>query len=76
MEEIYRISLRVQSFTDAILESSERVHRRKDDFEAILTIESFFGSDTIYSMDLILPFMQEALSLNPPPNHASHFSKA
>lgn len=79
---INRISLGVQSFTDEILESSGRVHRRKDVFEAIRMIESVFGSDTNYSIDLIsgLPGLNlklwnmtllEALSLNPPPNHVS-----
>ena len=79
---INRISLGVQSFTDEILESSGRVHRRKDVFEAIRMIESVFGSDANYSIDLIsgLPGLNlqlwnntllEALSLNPPPNHVS-----
>ena len=79
---INRISLGVQSFTDEILEGSGRVHRRKDVFEAIRIIESVFGSDANYSIDLIsgLPGLNlqlwnitllEALSLNPPPNHVS-----
>ena len=77
---INRISRGVQSFTDKILESSGRVHRRKDVFEAIRTIESVFGSDTNYSLDLISGLtglnlrlwnitLLKAYSLNPLSNH-------
>ena len=40
-----RISLGVQSFDDAILESIGRVHRRKDVFDSIAMIDRVFGDD-------------------------------
>ena len=40
-----RISLGVQSFDDAILESIGRVHRRKDVLESIAMIDRVFGDD-------------------------------
>lgn len=79
---INRISLGVQSFDDYILESIGRVHRRKDIEEALVILETVFGDDVNYSIDLIsgLPglslaqwvdTLDTAVKLKPSPNHLS-----
>lgn len=77
-----RISLGVQSFSDEILESIGRVHRKRDVDEAIRMIENAFDGDANYSIDLIsgLPGLDiksweetihTAMALRPGPNHVS-----
>lgn len=77
-----RISLGVQSFNDTILESLGRVHRETDVMHALESLESVWGDDLNYSMDLIsgLPglsvaewanTLERAVYLKPRPKHLS-----
>jgi hypothetical protein len=79
---INRVSLGIQSFDDRILESIGRVHRREDITDALAILETAFGDDLNYSIDLIsgLPglslaqwadTLDTALSLKPSPTHLS-----
>ena len=77
-----RISLGVQSFNDTILESLGRIHREADVIQALQILESVWGNELNYSMDLIsgLPglsvaewanTLERAVYLNPKPSHLS-----
>ena len=78
-----RISLGVQSFDDAILETMGRVHRSKDIYNSVNMIAEVFGEDKVnYSIDLIsgVPGLKmegwketlsKAVCIHPQPNHIS-----
>lgn len=77
-----RISLGVQSFNDTILESLGRIHREADVIQALQILDSVWGDDLNYSMDLIsgLPgltvvewinTLERAVCLTPKPSHLS-----
>jgi oxygen-independent coproporphyrinogen-3 oxidase len=77
-----RISLGVQSFDDNILKSLGRVHTSSDIWESLSMLETVFGSNLNYSMDLIsgLPglslakwveTLQTAVHVKPRPVHLS-----
>ena len=79
---VNRISLGVQSFHDGMLESLGRVHRYKDIVSALSILETVFGDDLNYSIDLIsgLPglslagwaeTLEMATNLKPRPTHMS-----
>lgn len=80
---VNRISLGIQSFDDAILESMGRVHREKDIDQAISAIAETFGEVTAnYSIDLIsgvpgltlpawIDTLEKATRLSPRPTHMS-----
>lgn len=77
-----RLSLGVQSFDDRVLESLGRVHRSKDIFESIAMIQSVYGDQANYSLDLIsglpglslglwIETLATAVQLKPRPVHLS-----
>lgn len=79
---INRVSLGVQSFDDEILELLGRTHRKRDIWEALSILETAFGMDLNYSIDLIsgLPglslatwveTLETAVNLKPRPAHLS-----
>jgi len=77
-----RISFGVQSFDDVILQSLGRVHRNSDIKQALDILNTVYGEEMNYSIDLIsglpgqslatwIETLDTAVKLKPPPTHLS-----